>query len=216
KVAADFERLCVPLLPGLRRSAIHNDANDYNVIVGGGRDLYTRNQSVVGLVDFGDMVNSYTVADLAVAIAYAVLDQPEPLASAAHVVRGYHAEYPLQENEIAALFGLVCIRLCMSICMAAHQQQQRPQDDYLSISQQPIRKTLPRLLQIHPRFAEATFRNACGWPPAPTSGTVTRWLAKNTQAFASVLDANIRTEPCIVLDLSISSPLLNSDLLKNT
>ena len=46
----------------------HHDANDYNVLAGGGRELYSRNQSVVGLVDFGDMVHSYTVADLAVAI----------------------------------------------------------------------------------------------------------------------------------------------------
>jgi len=216
KAAADFESLCVPLLPGLRRSAIHNDANDYNVIVGGGSDLYTRNQIVVGLVDFGDMVHSYTVADLAVAIAYAVLDQPEPLAAATEVVKGYHAEYPLRENEIAALFGLVGMRLCMSICIAAHQCQQRPQDDYLSISQQPIRNALPRLLQIHPRFAEAAFRNACGLSPAPTSAAVSGWLQKNSHTFASVLDADVRTEPSIVLDLSISSPLLDSDLVKNT
>ncbi len=216
KVAADFESFYAALLPGLRRSAIHNDANDYNVIVGGGSDLHTRNQSVVGLVDFGDMVHSYTVADLAVAVAYAVLDQPEPLAAAAHVVKGYHSEYPLHENELAALFGLVCMRLCMSVCIAAHQHQQRPHDDYLSISQEPIRNTLPRLVQIHPHFAEATFRNACGLPPAPTSEAVANWLAKNTHTFASVLDADIRTEPCIVLDLSISSPLLDSDLVKNT
>src|ERR1700694_1585446 len=216
KVAADFEGWCVPLLPRLRRSSIHNDANDYNVIVGGGSDLYTRNQSVAGLVDFGDMVHSYTVAELAVAIAYAVLDQPEPLAAAAHVVKGYHAEYSLSEHEIAALFGLVRMRLCMSVCMAAHQRQQRPHDDYLSISQQPIRKTLPRLAQIHPRFAEAAFRNACGLEPAPARGAVMRWLGKNTHTFASVLDSDVRDEPCIVLDLSISSPLLDSDLLKNT
>jgi 4-aminobutyrate aminotransferase-like enzyme/Ser/Thr protein kinase RdoA (MazF antagonist) len=216
KVAADFERLCVPLLAGLRKSAIHNDANDYNVIVGGGNDLYTRDQGITGLVDFGDMVYSYIVADLAVAVAYAVLDQPEPLAAAAHVVKGYHAEYPLRENEIAALFGLVCMRLCMSVCIAAHQHEQRPDDGYLSISQEPIRNTLPRLAQIHPHFAEATFRNACGLSPALTSDAVTCWLRNNTHTFASVLDSDVDAEPCIVLDLSISSPLLDSDLLKNT
>ena len=59
KLAADFERTVAPLLPSLRRSVIHNDANDFNVLVGGGSDLYTRNQSVVGLIDFGDMVYSY-------------------------------------------------------------------------------------------------------------------------------------------------------------
>ncbi|MGH9799872.1 MAG: phosphotransferase, partial [Blastocatellia bacterium] len=158
KLADDFERNTAPLLPRLRRSAIHNDANDYNVLVGGGNDLYTRNQQVRGLVDFGDMVFSYTVGDLAVAIAYAVLDKPDPLATAAQIVEGYHAEYALTENELAPLFGLVKLRLCVSVCMAAHQQQQRPDDEYLTISQQPIRNTLPRLATIHPRFAETAFR----------------------------------------------------------
>ncbi len=216
KIADDFENRCVPLLGSLRRSAIHNDANDYNILAGGGTNVYDRNQSVVGLLDFGDMVHSYTTAELAVAIAYAILNEPEPLAAAACVVKGYHSEYPLHESELASLFELVCMRLCMSICIAAHQQRQRPQDDYLAISQQPIRNTLPRLLQVHPNFAEAVFRNACGLSPARSSEAVTRWLQNNNRNFASVLDHDLRTEPCIVLDLSISSPLLESDLAKLT
>ncbi len=67
--ARDFERDVCPFLPKLRRSVIHNDANDYNVLVGGG---YSDPQQmiVVGLIDFGDMVWSFTVGELAVAIAY--------------------------------------------------------------------------------------------------------------------------------------------------
>lgn len=115
KLADDFERETAPLLPGLRRSAIHNDANDYNVLAGGGNDLYSRNQRIVGLVDFGDMVFSYTVANLAIAIAYAILDKADPLAAAAQIVAGYNAEHALTEAEIAALFGLVKLRLCVSV-----------------------------------------------------------------------------------------------------
>ena len=99
----DFARNITPILPRLRKSAIHNDANDYNVIVGGGHNPRSKNQSVVGLIDFGDMIHSFTVADLAVAIAYAVLDKPDPLAAAAEIVAGYHAEYALTELEVVAL-----------------------------------------------------------------------------------------------------------------
>ncbi len=165
KLTADFERTTAPLLPLLRRGVIHNDANDYNILVGGGHDLYTRNQSVVGLIDFGDMVYSYTVADPAVAIAYAILGKSDPLAAAAQIVAGYHAAVPLSEAEIAALFGLVTLRLCMSASIAAEQQQQQPHNAYLGISQRPIRDTLPELTRIHPRLAEAIFRSACGLPP---------------------------------------------------
>ncbi|MGD9055218.1 MAG: phosphotransferase, partial [Desulfobacterales bacterium] len=119
KFATDFERDVTPLLPGIRKSVIHNDANDYNVIVGGNGDLYTRNQEVVGIIDFGDMVFSHTVGNLAIAIAYAVLDQSDPLRVAAHMIKGYHRSFALTETEIASLFLMVCMRLCMSACIAA-------------------------------------------------------------------------------------------------
>ena len=238
-LADDFELHTAPLLPQLRRSAIHNDANDYNVLVGGGEDLYSRNQRVVGLVDFGDMVFSHTINELAVAIAYALLDKADPLAVAAQMVAGYHSENPLTEAELSALFGLVKLRLCVSVCMAAHQQQLRPDDEYLSISQQPIRNTLPRLAKIHPRFAEAAFRQACGLrrvfrvppqsafrvPPSGGSGGFSRpvWLVNEplppeggTLNVASVIDADLRTEPLIVFDLSVGSPLLSGDAEENS
>jgi 4-aminobutyrate aminotransferase-like enzyme/Ser/Thr protein kinase RdoA (MazF antagonist) len=207
----DFARNITPILPRLRKSAIHNDANDYNVIVAG--------QNVAGLIDFGDMIYSFTVADLAVAIAYAVLNKPDPLAAAAEIVKGYHSEYALNDDELAALFGLARLRLCMSVCIGAYQQQQRPDDDYLSVSQQPIRDTLPKLAQIHPRFAEAVFRHACGLTPSPPTleaDSVIEWLRANTGTFASVLRNDLRSAPCLVLDLSVSSLLVSGDERENT
>ncbi len=216
KLADEFERDIAPMTPRLRMSAIHNDANDYNVIVGGGHDLRTKNQSVVGLIDFGDMIHSFTVADLAVAIAYAVLDKPDPLAAAAEIVAGYHAEYALTEDELAALFGLVRLRLLMSVCIGAHQRRQRPDDDYLAISQRPIRDTLPKLAQIHTRFAEAVFRHACGLTPLLNAAPVVEWLRDNASAFASVLRDDLRAAPSLVLDLSVGSPLIGGDERENT
>ncbi|HEY6402179.1 MAG TPA: aminotransferase class III-fold pyridoxal phosphate-dependent enzyme [Blastocatellia bacterium] len=207
----DFARNVTPILPKLRKSAIHNDANDYNVIVAG--------QRVAGLIDFGDMIYGFTVADLAVAIAYAVLNKPDPLAAAAEIVKGYHAEYALTDDELAALFGLARLRLCMSVCIGAHQQKQRPDDEYLSVSQQPIRDTLPKLARIHPRFAESVFRHACGLPPAPPtleSEPVIEWLRANTGTFASVLREDLRSAPCLVLDLGVRSLLVSGDERENT
>lgn len=214
RISDDFERTVAPLLAGFRRSAIHNDANDYNAIVGGGSDVYTRNQTVTGVIDFGDMVHSYIIADLAIAIAYAILDKPDPLSSASHIVKGYHAEFPLCDEEIAALWEFVRMRLAMSVSIAAHQQQRQPDNDYLAISQQPIRNTLPRLAEIHPRFAEAVFRHACGLPSS--SEAVTRWLRANARTFASVMEEDLRDTPLVVFDLSISSPLISGDLKQNT
>jgi len=213
--AAEFERDVAPALPRLRKSVIHNDANDYNVIVCAGDDPHAMSRSVVGLIDFGDVTHSFTVADLAVAIAYAILNKPDPLAVAAEIVKGYHAEYALIEDEIAALFGLARLRLCMSVCIGAHQRRQRPDDDYLIISQRPIRDMLPKLAQIHPRFAEAVFRHACALPPTPNAEPVIEWLRANARTFASVLRDDLRAAPCLVLDLSVSSSLVSGDEREN-
>ncbi len=140
-----------------RRTIVHNDANDWNVLVD--RD------EVVGIIDFGDMVHSWTVADPAVAVAYAVLDDPNPLATAAALVRGYHAEHPLRDEELAALIPLASLRLCISVCIAAWQQQQRPDNQYLTVSQEPIRRTLPALAAIPASIAEETLRSACKLGP---------------------------------------------------
>jgi Ser/Thr protein kinase RdoA (MazF antagonist) len=136
-----------PRVAAFRRSAIHNDANDWNVLVSN-PESRTPIPEIVGIIDFGDMVHSWTVADPAVAVAYAILDAADPLATADAIVRGYHAEYPLRDEEAASVFPLAALRLCMSACIAAWQQQQRPDDEYLAVSQEPIRRTLPVLADL--------------------------------------------------------------------
>lgn len=121
----------------LRRSVIHGDANDYNVLVDADR--------VTGLIDFGDIVYSWTVGNLAVALAYVVLGKKDIAAAAAHVIDGYTKEFPLTVEERGVLWPLVRLRLAMSVCLAAHQLQQRPDNEYLRISQRAIVETLPKL-----------------------------------------------------------------------
>lgn len=209
RTAADVSRDTAPLLPALRCAAIHNDANDYNVLVHRGPDLAWR---IAGVIDFGDTVYSYAVADLAVAIAYAILGKPDPLAAAVAIVRGYNDRLRLTADEIAALFGLVRLRLAMSACVAAWQTEQRPADRYLAISQAPLERTLPKLIAIPPRFAEASFRHACRIDPLPVTTRVSAWL--NSTASAPVLPGvDVAEGPgasgfsrTVILDLSVSSP----------
>lgn len=123
----------------LRRSVIHGDANDYNVLVD------PESMTVMGLIDFGDMVYSYTTGDLAIALAYVVLEKNDPRDAAREVIGGYTSEFGLLDNEREALWPLVRLRLAMSVCMAAYQQRQQPENEYLRISQQAIEENLPRI-----------------------------------------------------------------------
>jgi 4-aminobutyrate aminotransferase-like enzyme/Ser/Thr protein kinase RdoA (MazF antagonist) len=203
-VRAILAEFVVPRLSMLEQSVIHNDANDHNVIC-----VHTAiDQQVVGLIDFGDMVHTYTVAGLAIAVAYAMLDKPDPLLAATRIVEGYHASRPLSDNEIAVIFPMACGRLAVSACMAAVQQRQRPDDEYLSISQQPIQRTLQRLLDIHPRFAETAFRHACGLTPNPGAVEITQWLCANRDIIAPILPSDVQIASPAVLDLSPYNPAL--------
>lgn len=126
--------------PRLRRSVIHGDANDYNVLVDPER------MTIAGLLDFGDMVYSYTVGDLAIAIAYVVLDKADPRGAANEVIKGYTSEFALLDEELEAVWPLALLRLAVSVCMAAYQQRQQPENEYLRISQRAIEQNLPRIL----------------------------------------------------------------------
>ncbi len=209
RFTAHYRDHVVPKLADFRRGVIHNDANDYNVLVD------ETSQTVTGIFDFGDMVYSHIVNDVAIAMAYVALSAGDPLGATAAVVGGFHETSPLTELELEALFSLMCMRLCVSACVAAKQIAERPDDDYLRISQGPLAKTLPVLAAIHPRLAHYTFRHACGLPPVPHAPRVTAWLKEQSESFAPLTGHNLRTTPVAPIDLGVGSPLVSSESSEN-
>jgi len=150
--ATAFERDTAPFLPNLRQSVIHGDANDYNVLVS------TDAPAISGFIDFGDIVYSYTTADLAIALAYVLLQTETPLEIAVPIVAGYEEVVPLEDDEIGALWQLMLMRLCMSVCIAAFQMHERPDNEYLDVSQSAIVSSLPKLLRVDRKTARLAFR----------------------------------------------------------
>ena len=205
---ARYEMEVAPALPALRKSVIHNDANDYNLLVG---DARSQPREVAGVIDFGDALHTCTVFELAIAAAYALLDKPDPLAAAAEVVAGYHEALPIEENEIALLFPLICTRLAVSVTNSAWRKTLEPDDPYITASERAAWAALEKPSATHPRFAHYTFRQACGLPAVPHSERVIEWLRDNAEQFASAIDADLRLEPCLVFDLSVGSLLLGAD-----
>ncbi|MGM0667729.1 MAG: phosphotransferase, partial [Bacteroidota bacterium] len=167
KTMQEYLEVVKPETAGLRRSVIHNDANDYNIIVSPAKGKEGKEAGIAGLIDFGDMVYSYTVANAAVAIAYIILRKDEPLRDAATFLSAYKKSFALTESEIKVIFTMSKMRLVLSVCIAALQQKERPSDEYLGISQQAIRDKIPVLENIHPLFAETVFRHACGMDAGP-------------------------------------------------
>ena len=201
-----FEREVVPALTGgeLRRGIIHNDANDWNVIVGGESPYHRR---VTAIVDLGDMLESVVVADLAIACAYAMQGSRDPLTAASEVVAGYHAVFPLSEPELALLFPLICTRLAVSVVNSAEQRAGFPGESYLTISETGAWATLERLESLHPRLAHYHFRAAAGLTPSPGEPAVVEWLEVHRGEQGPLLAAG---GPYVALDLSAGSPLIEN------
>jgi 4-aminobutyrate aminotransferase-like enzyme/Ser/Thr protein kinase RdoA (MazF antagonist) len=203
-----FEAEAVPRFPHLRRSVIYGDANDHNVLVS---PPWPQPRRVLSVIDFGDMHAGFTVAEPAIAAAYAILGQENLLAAASAVLAAYHKIFPLNEHEIAAFYPLMCARLAFSVINSAHRQVLVPGDPYVTVTEAPAREALHRLAKIYPRFAHYTFRAACGLSAVPYAEQINDWLAENAPAAAPVISENLREGNCVVLDLSVGSPFLGAD-----
>ena len=72
---------------------------------------------------------------------------------------------PLRESEIRALFSLICMRLCMSVCICAHQKSIEPDNEYLKISEKPAWELLEKLANVSSESASQMFLEACDMKP---------------------------------------------------
>lgn len=149
-----FETEVLPVQYNLRKGLIHNDANDWNVI--------TKDGLVSGIIDFGDMCYSWLINELAVALTYVLLEKEDPLASALTVIKEYHRFCPLKEEEADILYYLIAGRMCMSLCNCSLAKIDRPESEYISISEAPVRRLLNKWIGISPDAARKTFLNAIG------------------------------------------------------
>lgn len=150
-----LENVC-PHQYELRKSLIHNDANDWNVL--------TRDGKVSGIIDFGDMCHSWTVNEIAIAITYVMMGKEKPLEVASHVIEGYQSIFPLETEELDILYYLVAARLCTSVCNSAYAKTLKPESEYITISERPAWRLLRKWLGINPIKCRDAFRMAAGYP----------------------------------------------------
>ncbi|MEE1654916.1 aminotransferase class III-fold pyridoxal phosphate-dependent enzyme [Microvirga sp. CF3062] len=188
-----YDTRVTPVLKHLRCGVIHNDANDWNVLVAEGR--------VNGLIDFGDAVHSPLVAELAVACTYAMLNEASPIETAARIVSGYHAEYPLQDGEFAVILDLIMARLAISVTMSAARRMGAAEDPYLFVSEKPAWDLLQKLSDIDHRIATGILRQACGLEAAPGARRVRDWLSANRLSLAPLMNPHPARQVQHVLNL---------------
>jgi len=162
-VERTMERALETLASGasaLREQIIHGDVNGWNLLAE--RDRAGR-PSPCGVIDFGDVSQSWTAAECAVLACGVAEHAPAaPLQAAVEIVRGFHAVMPLEEVEVAALPALIAARAALSAVSCDQQLLLAPESEYVAESFEAGWTRLVTIASIPFPLAHAAFREACG------------------------------------------------------
>lgn len=184
----------------LRKSVVHNDPNDNNIIVSDDI-LHPRAKAAI---DYGDAIYTQTINDLAILCAYGTMGHNDPLNASLALVKGYHSTFPLEEVELEHLYDAIAMRLVIIVTRAAMSKIEEPDNEYLWISEKPAWEVLKKWYQISPDFVHYSFRDSCGYSPHPNEEKFKKWAAAQefsmTELFPSIQRADVQ-----LLDLSSSS-----------
>lgn len=189
-VLNDFERIVAPHARALRRGCCHGDLNDQNVLVtivspSVADDFFSPGQRPVSkkalpwaVLDFGDIVVTWIVNEIAVAAAYFSLGNDDPVGACCEIVTGYESQFELTETERRVLPTLIQSRLVCSVVLGAFSaSQDKSNEQYLLLTQKPGWAALKKMR----RCGDETFRermrvskdaNTRGEP----IGGVTKWI----------------------------------------
>lgn len=125
-----YENDIMPVVKGLRKAVIHGDANEQNFLV----DKVQVNK-ISGLIDFGEMIYASQINDLAIALAYLLLDEEDIKMASAQIIAGYCKEFILEDKELSIIYYLAAMRLVTNITMTSHEAKKHPGNTYILISQ---------------------------------------------------------------------------------
>lgn len=157
RILDDFEAFVAPSLGSLRSQIIHNDFNPHNILM-----APDDASQVSGILDFGDMVETPRVIDLAVACSYQVGEGTHPLATVAEFAAAYHEVDPLEPAEMDVLFDLIKARLVTTVVVTGWRAARYPDNkDYILRNNPPAWAALDRLEGLGREDARDYLAKAC-------------------------------------------------------
>ena len=126
----------------LRRSIIHNDANDWNILV--------NKDNIIGIIDFGDMVKTYLINEVAIALSYILIEKEDIIKWIIKFLKPYNKSIKLKSIEIDLLYYLIPARLCTTILKSSFHEKEDPSDKYITISKKGATDLLKKWITINP------------------------------------------------------------------
>ncbi|MGL4278930.1 MAG: phosphotransferase, partial [Albidovulum sp.] len=116
-----FDAETGPALAALPWQVVHADFNPHNLLTDPGAT------GITGILDFGDMVRTARVCDLAVAASYHA-DPARPLEALSDVIAGWHSVLPLLPGEQALILDLVALRMVTTAVLSNWRAARQPEN----------------------------------------------------------------------------------------
>lgn len=152
-----FNAEAAPVLPALRWQVVHSDLNPHNILVAPDNP-----DRIAGILDFGDMVRTPLVCDLAIAASYQV-DPAAPLPSLIDFTAAWHAENPLTKEEARLVPLLTQARWLTTLAIASHRAARWPGNaTYILRNAPAARAGLTAFADIPADAAQTAIARACG------------------------------------------------------
>lgn len=117
-----FTTQALPQLAALRWQVVHNDLNPHNLLVDPADP-----DRLTGILDFGDMLRTALICDVAVAASYQI-DPARPGESLTAFAAAYHAVLPLTPAERALLPLLTRARMLTTLAIAHSRAARYPEN----------------------------------------------------------------------------------------
>ncbi|MBD1555101.1 aminotransferase [Pseudomonas typographi] len=167
QVAACVEQAWAALAPlagQLPQQAVHLDLTDDNTVWQ--RDAQ-RHWQASGIIDFGDLVRTWRVAELAVSCSALLQHGQGDAFVMLPAVRAFHAAAPLSPAEARALWPMVAGRAAVLVLSSARQLQLDPGNRYIQENVAHEWAIFEAVQAVPMALMEAAVLQACGLPTEP-------------------------------------------------
>lgn len=141
-------------VPNLKHQIIHNDLNDWNVLVEKGK--------ISGYIDFGDIAFAPRINEVAIALSYLLMNKKNPLAVVKTFISAYQKINSLTKLELSLLYYLIPARLSTSVCNSAEAKSNSEDTSYILVSEKPAWELLEKWISFNPIEVQNTCLIAAG------------------------------------------------------
>ena len=192
----------------LRKSIIHNDINDNNIIVS--KNL--REPNINGIIDFGDCIYTQLINEVAILCTYAIIGSKKPLIAACEVLEGFNNNLKIKEEEIDFLYDLILMRITVSLLKSTLNKKINIENEYLVISQDDMKLLFENWTKVNKELATCFFRKYCGYLPHKNEKEFNK-LSKKNNSSLNILFKGLNKKNLEPIDMSVSSIWLDNEMI---